>query len=272
MNVLSNEQIFFYNDNGYLIVPGVIDFSEIKKARKVVFDTYKKFSEPNQILLSEAEPWSHSDFDVALLKLRHSDPELFGAMYDAVQNNLQIPRLMSTSSIVTKVADLLSTSADMMSASGCFLRMDAPQDKRNTLKWHQDRAYYDQNKDGNNGLVVTLALQNVSDENGALRICPGSHKRGFLGVHDDGSKGSYEASQQLTVSDSEVSEYEEISVNLKSGDILFINLNLFHRSGHNSSNRFRFTALMRFHNMMADDYVPYGILYNYSEYSKDKFG
>jgi ectoine hydroxylase-related dioxygenase (phytanoyl-CoA dioxygenase family) len=270
MNVLSNDQKDFYDNQGYLIVPNIFDGAEIDDTKKVVFDTFKKFVEVDRSLLNLPQPWNHFDFDLALLRLRSSDPKLFGAMYDTAQNNVRLVRMVTKNSLVMRAADLLSTSTDMIATSGHYLRMDAPQDQRNVLKWHQDRAYYHQNKDGDNGIVATVALNDISEENGALRVCPKSHKRGFLGVTEGASKESYEVSEQLIVSDNEVSTYEEISANLKSGEVLFINMNLFHRSGHNSSNRFRFTALTRIHKMSADDYVPFGIIFNYNAYCKDK--
>ena len=270
MTFLSGEEKQFYETNGYIILPNVFDLCETESLRKLVFDTYRKFVDVKQELLDLKDPWNQSDFDFDLLRLRENDPKLFGAMYDTAQNNLRLSRLVTCESLVLRAAELLNTSSDMLATSGHYLRMDAPEDSRNVLKWHQDRAYYHQNKNGNNGLVATVALQDLSEQNGALRVCPGSHAEGFLGVRGEGSKTSYEVSEQLTVSASDVASYEEVSMNMKRGGVLFINMNLFHSLGHNSSNRFRFTALTRIHKIDADDYVPFGIIFNYNEYYKEK--
>ena len=45
-----------------------------------------------------------------------------------------------------------------------------------------------------------------------------------------------------------------------------MHMDTFHRSGHNVSERIRFSAIFRFHRMMADDYVPFGLLYEYNPY------
>jgi ectoine hydroxylase-related dioxygenase (phytanoyl-CoA dioxygenase family) len=270
MNILSDDQRDFYNNQGYLIMPGIFDMSEINDVRKVVFDTFEKFVEIGPDLLNLTQPWNQLDFDLALLRLRKSDAKLFGAMYDTAQNNTRLARMVTKNSLIMTAADLLNTTSEMIATSGHYLRMDAPQDKRNVLKWHQDRAYYHQNKDGNNGLVASVALQDISEENGGLIICPGSHKRGFLGVSDSGTKDAYEESEQLTVSGTEVSRYEEKNLELKLGEVLFINMNLLHKSGHNSTNRFRFSALARIHKIGADDYVPFENIFAYNPYCRDK--
>ena len=270
MELLSEEQKGFYDNEGYLILPNLYKETQIDDTRKIVFDTYKSFVEVSPSIKGLDKPWNHESFDAVLLKLRESDPKLFGVLYDAVQNNVRLARLVTEQDLLRRASELLDASSDMVATSGHYLRMDAPQDKRNILKWHQDHAYYHQNKNGDNGLVATIALQDLTQENGALRICPGSHKRGFLGIQEDGQKDSYEKSEQLTISDLDVADFEEVGVNVDAGGVLFINMNLFHRSGHNSSQRFRFTALTRVHKIVADDYVPFGIIFNYNTFYKEK--
>ena len=67
MTFLTSEERQFYESNGYIISPNVFDLSEIDSARKLVFDTYRKFVDVRQELLDLKDPWNQSDFDFDLL-------------------------------------------------------------------------------------------------------------------------------------------------------------------------------------------------------------
>ena len=254
---------YFYKKNGYAVIPRLICQSKIENLRFVVFQTYLKLVS-NRQSFSSVEPWNTPDFDECLINLRNNFPERFSALYDTVQTNNYLIKTVLDDKILNASANFLETERHSISTSGHYLRMDVPKDMRNALQWHQDRAFYEQNKDGNNGLVATIALQDITENNGALVVCPGSQNAGFIEpVKTD--KSHYTTSQQLVVSQKEVEKYEEHSVNLGAGDVLFLNMNLFHKSGYNRSSGIRFSALARFHNAATDDFVPFGVDYYYNK-------
>ena len=57
---------------------------------------------------------------------------------------------------------------------------------------------------------------------------------------------------------------------MKKGDVALMNMNLLHRSGTNEGEHIRYTALCRYHRIMADDYVPFGLLYQFNEFLADR--
>ena len=50
------------------------------------------------------------------------------------------------------------------------IRLDPPNDDRNTLAWHQDSSYYRQNNSGKNGLVVWSPIIKLEKKYGNIRI------------------------------------------------------------------------------------------------------
>ena len=253
----------FYRNYGYAVVPKLICQAEIQNLRFVVFQTYLKFVADAKPFPSE-EPWNKLDFDKRLINLRKEFPEKFSALYDTVQTNNYLIKAVLNDKLLNATANFLETQRHSISTSGHYLRMDVPKDNRNALQWHQDRAFYRQNNDGNNGLVVTIALQDITKENGALVVCPGSHNAGFIEPLKTDKK-HYTTSEQLVVPQVEVEKYEAHSINLEAGDVLFLNMNLFNKSGYNQSNGIRFSALARFHNVATDDFVPFGVDYYYNK-------
>ena len=61
---------------------------------------------------------------------------------------------------------------------------------------------------------------------------------------------------------------EEVSMPVHAGDAVFIDMLIFHKSGLNVSNRFRFTAITRFHDASRDDFIPFLSIERYNGYVK----
>ena len=165
-------------------------------------------------------------------------------------------RLATDPRALSIAAGALGGKVEELSFSGTLFRMDAPFDKRNTLQWHQDHTFYPQNRDGGNGLVMTVAIGNASADMGAVQLCAGSHKEGLVKA-ELGGKNKWSTTSQRVVPDKLVQRYQEICPDLETGDTLFIHLDLFHRSGYNQSDLVRITALCRYHLMMEEDYTPH---------------
>lgn len=267
--VLTEQQIESYHRDGYLVAPAVFSADEIGQLRQLVYRSYLKFRPADAELDQAAEPWSEEVFDRKMLALRTEEPRAFGALYDCVQSSVEVLRFVTDPRVVSLAAQCLGDEPEDVSYSGIMLRMDPPRDERNAIDWHQDRAYYPQNEDGNHGLVATVALQDITAAGGALLICPGSHREGYV-VPEEMAKQSYESSEQRKIPAALVEKYPEVAAEVGIGDVLFINMNLFHRSGKNTNQRIRFTALSRFHRIMAPDYVPFGLIYQFNTYLSDK--
>ena len=113
------------------------------------------------------------------------------------------------------------------------LRLDPPNDYENSLGY-QDSSYCRQNIDGNKGSVLWLPLRNLSKNMGRLQFIKSSHRIGTLNRKKIRNKQF--SSQQRLIPENLIPKKSEImEVDLKLGDVLFMSLNLVHRSGHNIS-------------------------------------
>ena len=59
------------------------------------------------------------------------------------------------------------------------LRMDFPNDSRNSYGWHQDNAYDEFNLNSKNGVILWIPLVDTNKDNGALVIKKGSQYSSF---------------------------------------------------------------------------------------------
>ncbi len=261
----------FYRDNGYVVVRDVYEAREIDAVMAVIYRLYRKFAPDDAELDGHDRPWESAAFDAKLIALRAADPRVFGALYDCAQASTELSRFVLAPKVCAVAGACLGAPSEELSYSGIMLRLDAPHDRRNTFGWHQDRAYYPQNADGDHGLVVTAALHDIPATLGALRVCPKSHLEGYARSLDS-QKTDYETSEQREVPAELVARYAPLDAPLRKGDVLCVAMNLIHRSGDNVTERIRYSALTRFHRMTADDYVPFGLLYQFNDFMRDRVG
>ena len=136
------------------------------------------------------------------------------------------------------------------------LRMDVPEDTRNTYDWHQDSVYDKFNISPENGVTLWIPLVNTTKKNGTLLVKPGSQnekgKTSYLKY-----KGSKYKSQQIVVHDKYLKKYKSKSVNMKANNALVACHGLFHKSGHNSSKRVRFVFIVRYNKIISKDFIHF---------------
>lgn len=264
--VINADAVKFYHDSGYAVVPGVFTHAEIDRVRAMIYRLYRHFVPVAPSLDCLDQPWNRPEFDVAMCALRKADPKMFGALYDCAQSSLELLQLLSNPNSISLAAAFLCDRPEDLSFSGLMLRMDAPEDRRNVLTWHQDHAYYPQNlNDGSRGLVYWVALQDTDDSMGSLHIARGSHKEGLVAPETLGKK-DYITTEQRAVPSTTVARYPEVRGVCQKGDVVLMHMDTFHRSGHNRSETVRFSVIYRFHRMLTDDYVPFGLLYQYNPF------
>lgn len=266
---LGRKQVASYKESGYLVVRKLISESDIDGLRALIYRLYRKFEPDDSSLQGLPAPWNDASLDARMIALRAKRPKTFGALYDCAQGSIELMRLVTDPRATAVAAAALGDTPENLSFSGIMLRMDCPNDKRNVLDWHQDRAYYPQNFDGNNGLVLTVALQDIDREDGSVLLCPKSHQEGLVEPRTT-EKTDYISTEQRALPEDLVAPYEPVEATLKKGDALLINMNLIHRSGVNTGKRIRFSALCRFHRVSANDYVPFGLLYQFNDFMMRK--
>ena len=202
-----------------------------------------------------AEPFTGVLFNQKLINLRRDEPKMFGMIYDAIQLSAPIHRLCCEDSLLDAVGHAWGVDPAGIAVTGHMLRMDPPNDTRNSLDWHQDSTYYDQNLHGENGLVVWIPMHFVDSKIGSLLVCPGSQKAGQVEyVMSDPTDAS--ASKQRRVPPEIVARYSPTQVTANAGDALILNMDTVHRSGVNSTSKLRFVAGYRYHKMLTDDFLP----------------
>ena len=257
-----------YNKNGYAILKNIVPPPRIDALLENIYKLYRKYSTDYEFDESE-DPWKSEMFHKKLIEFRKKDPKLFGAIYDSLKTSLTLTQLVSDDVIVNNVAKFLNVDPSDVSISEPMCRLDVPNDKRNTLEWHQERSFFPQNRDGLHSLVCWIPLTSVTEEMGAIHISPESHTGGLI-TSAQNEKKSELSTRQISVPEEHVKKYEDLVVPVDVGDVVFFNMLLYHRSGINISDKVRFAVQSRFHTATADDFIPFELVNYYNPDIKQK--
>lgn len=250
-----------FNKKGFFIYKNFFDKKLLKEMQESIFNVSLKFIDIES--KDKIKNIHDIKFHKALHKLRKKNPKDFGALFDSINNSVVVSKIVSQKNLLNLVSKLTNLPISLISYNGSKIRMDCFRDKRNILAWHQDRSYYYQNEDGNKGLVCWIPLTDVAKTRGALVLCENSHKGGFI-MSKYINKNNL--SPQFLVSESVVKKYKKKTCALKERDLLIFKKTTIHRSGINTSNLFRFSLQIRFHDLSDKNYLSFKRLYVYDEY------
>ncbi len=271
MNLVGEHELSTYHEAGYVILRGIVKPDLIRTLYEATVRLLHKHSAVQITWSDEAAPWSDRAFHEAMMDLRQRAPEWFGALYDSAQTSVALQRVGCDGFLTRAAATLLGEDPSGLSTTGYMLRMDAPGDNRNRLEWHQESSYYRQNACSDHAIVAWMPMQNLSIDHGPIEVCPGSHRAGRIEVASSGKK-DYRTSQQYEVPDDLVARHDVVPVLAQAGDAVLFHMDLFHRSGRNTSGEFRFTAATRYHRMLTEDFVPGRLQYLENRMIADRVG
>ena len=168
--MLSNEQIEFYNENGYVAVEAVFSSDEIAALREVTDEFVERsraVSENDEIF--DLEP-GHTAEEPRLRRVKTPTSQ------HQVYNNA-----LHHEGMLDIVAQLIG---DRIRTNGTKLNLKLPE-FGSPVEWHQDWAFYPHTND--DLLAVGLCIDDMTLENGALLVIPESHRGPIYDHHLDGS-------------------------------------------------------------------------------------
>lgn len=193
---LTEEQQELYHANGYMIgLPPVLSLQQVHELNDGL-DEFMKLLRPGE----EIREWHESS----------------RFLYDICTND----------TILNYVEDVLGPNFYLW-GSNFFIK---PPRSSSTMGWHQDTYYWP--LEPKISATVWLALENVDEQNAAMRVIPGSHKVGLL-KHSRSS----DTDSVLTL-ECEGGQFREdlaVSLNVKAGAFSIHDDKLVHGSPANSS-------------------------------------
>jgi ectoine hydroxylase-related dioxygenase (phytanoyl-CoA dioxygenase family) len=226
---LSEEQIHFYRENGFIQVDNLITPDELEELR-----TYA-----NELMASE-ESVSHQPD-----KQNKAYNNVFNQRFNTWRDHGSMGKFTFHPLFASVAKQLAGCSAVRILHDHLLFKM--PGDSKPT-PWHQDLPYWPMDRPG--ALSLWIPLDDVDENNGCMMFVPGSHKYGKLTAIDlinpqnllDFIDGGDEARNRPVI------------VRMKTGSATFHDGLTFHYAHPNHTNKPR--------RVLAIIYFPDGTLYN----------
>jgi len=220
--MLTKAQLAFYEDNGYLLVEGLLTRAEAENLRGECHALAQRLSARGDI---EAT-WGSARDGIAgakETKLMHCHNTQF---YSAAFSQLILDERLTGAA-----ADIIGSPNVQLHHNKMFIK---PPEKGSPFPMHQDHPYFPHER--HSVIAAIIHFDDAPIEKGCVRVVPGSHKLGPLEHEESGgwhlpfSKYPLEAS---------------VPCPAKAGDVLFFSYLTVHGSGVNVSDEARTTLLVQ---------------------------
>ncbi len=167
--MLSTSDAAFYREQGYLVVPSVLDEPTLRRARAEmvrILDGARALTAHTDVY--DLEP-GHRPDDPRVRRVK--TPHRF---FPAFQSLMRHPPLVAI------LQDLLGASVRL---HGSKINLKSPR-YGSAVEWHQDWAFYPHTND--DLLAVGVMLDDCTSDNGPLLVVPGSHRGPTFDHHAGG--------------------------------------------------------------------------------------
>lgn len=238
--MLTQQKIDLYHEQGYIGVEGVLSEVEVVELRQVTDEFVEKSREITEhSAVFDLEP-GHTPEEPRLRRIK--SPMLQDERYH---------RMLNHPGILTIVSQLIGYS---LRCNGNKLNMKLPE-FGSPVEWHQDWAFYPHTND--DLLAVGICIDDMTIENGALLVVPGSHRGRIYNHHLDGHFCG-------AITDPAFDDKSAVPVELKAGGISLHHVRAVHGSTPNRSQHPRRLMLFQY---CAIDAWPLGLFKDWDSFN-----
>ncbi len=222
--MLTQAQVDFYNENGYLGVENVFSAAEVAELRRVTDEFVEKSRAVTQHTdVFDLEP-GHTPEKPMLRRLK--DPIKQHEVYDRALRHPTVLKIVSQ-----LIGPNLRTNGNKLNLK--YSSFGSP------VEWHQDWSFYPHTND--DLLAVGVCIDEMTMENGALMVIPGSHKGPILDHHHK-ERGVFVGA----VTDEDFNPSNAVPILLGAGGISIHHARALHGSEPNTSPRPRRLLLFQY--------------------------
>ncbi|GBC94365.1 hypothetical protein HRbin16_00146 [bacterium HR16] len=214
---LSDEQIAFFHENGYL--PGI---------RILTDEQVEQLREELDTLMDPSHPGHHLFYEYHSNESKDPNTILFHAL-GAWRITPGFHDILWHPAFTVPAAQLLGGAVRFWHDQ-LFCK---PPKQGGVVAWHQDYSYWTRTQPQAH-LTCWIGLDDATQENGALMYIPGSHRWNLLPI--TGLAGDMEAIMSV-LTDEQRAQFHPVTVELKKGECSFHHALVVHGSGVNRSER-----------------------------------
>lgn len=229
--MLAQEQIEFYQENGYLLVKGLFTPAEAAEFRREAHALIERLQQTRSV---EATWESAKEVTATKTSLLHC--------HDVQFQSARFTALLVDERLSGAAAAVMGTPNVQLHHNKLFIK---PPEKGSPFPMHQDQPFFPHDNDSM--IAAIIHFDNAPLEKGCVRVVPGSHK---LGAIEHVKEGGWHLPLDKYPLESSV------ACEAEAGDVLFFSYLTIHGSGVNVSNEARTTLLVQ----MRDPLDPPSVL------------
>lgn len=219
---MTQEELDFYNDNGYVLLRGVLTPEECAGYRAELHDLARRLEERNR---THDATWGSAKDGVSKGK-----PTQLKHCHDVQFYLSSFSRLIVDPRLTEPAAQIIGPNVQLHHTK-MFIK---PPENGSPFPMHQDQPYFPHT---NHSMIAAIVhFDDAPIEKGCVRVVPGSFKRGPLEHSPDGG-------WHLPFSEFPVESATPCPA--KAGDVLFFSYLTVHGSGINASDEARTTLLVQ---------------------------
>ncbi len=254
--MLTDEQIGFFEKQGYLVVDDVLDQEQIiqpvKAEYAVLLDTlYARWFEDGRV---ETAPDGLSFYDKLLIAYR-AGCDWFQPMDISLPGTRICPdtpmhfgpavlKMITDSRLLDLVEDLIGPEITSNPIQHVRIKPPATDLQQDEIRahitatdWHQDRGVALDEADDTTMITVWCAISDATVENGCLKVIPGAHNEGMK---------PHCPKLQTAIADGQIDHSRAVPVPVRSGGVLVLHPLTPHASLVNRTNGFRWSFDLRY--------------------------
>ncbi|MEE2659527.1 MAG: phytanoyl-CoA dioxygenase family protein [Candidatus Latescibacterota bacterium] len=214
---VTSEQKQFFDDNGYLHLPGFYAPAELKEMRRQYHEMVTKTDGHPQNMsysfMASADGYEPDDFN---------PNNVVGMMDQTLYSDYWFDQFTEPR-VISVMVDLLGPNLDFHNGKV----RNKPPGFFADQGWHQDWPY-ELHSEPDLAAAITY-LDSTDFEQGATEVISGSHKAGFLPTEEGKS----------TLVQEDVNDSARVVLKAEAGDVAVIHVQVVHRAGHNYTARSR---------------------------------
>jgi phytanoyl-CoA hydroxylase len=251
---LSKEQIDYYNEEGYLIIPNFLTEEDLIPAKEAMNQRVSLIAEgllQDGLIIGKLEDAPFNKRLALLFKALTAEDFLkYGRSWrDRFEGYFH---LMSNPKILDAVESLIGS--ELFSNPVYNTRPKIPKVAAGAVPWHQDKSYW---PDANANPVITvwIALVDTNETNGCLHIKPKTHRKRVLKWHSEETTGT----GYTALHDRQLGKTQTVAMPVSAGSAILFNDRCLHMSTPNQSDEVRWSVDLRYQPTDQDPMVQHGV-------------
>jgi ectoine hydroxylase-related dioxygenase (phytanoyl-CoA dioxygenase family) len=253
---LTTEQLAFYEREGYLLLPRLLDDPDMAPAREAM--TQKVDMIADELLADGliADRLAGAPFETRLAQLfaHLTDREFlrYGRSWRDRLPGYFI--LMRNPKILDVVESLIGP--EIFANPVYNVRPKVPKVAAGIVPWHQDKSYWP-GATAKPVFTVWIPLVDATHENGCLHVIPRTHKRRVLSYHRE----SYSSTGYTELDDQHIAPHQGkvVALPVAAGGAIIFNDRFIHSSTANNSGHVRWSVDLRYQPTDQDPMPGHGI-------------